>query len=145
MQVNLCDLQSDRGYSRSHRNSYSSLHVHGRNYVEANASYRNWRFFFFLYKDFILKIWNLNLYSDRNDIHWMNSFNVYGYHLNSTDIVAMKDITDFKDIRHLTGLSNTWWFKAYSILFTCFNLSQVFALMQCILSFSVMMALKSCL
>jgi hypothetical protein len=37
-----------------------------------------------------------------------------------TDIVAMKDITDFKDIRHPTGLSNT---KVYSILFTRFNLS----------------------
>ena len=38
----------------------------------------------------------------------MNSFNVYGYRLKSTDIVAMKDIlTDFKDIRHPTGLSNT--------------------------------------
>jgi hypothetical protein len=35
----------------------------------------------------------------------MNSFNVYGYRLKSTDIVAMKDITDFKDIRDLTGLS----------------------------------------
>jgi hypothetical protein len=34
-------------------------------------------------------------------------FNVYGYRLKSTDIVVMKDITDFKDIRHQTGLSNT--------------------------------------
>ena len=75
----------------------------------------------------------------------MNSFNVYSYRLKSTDIVVMKDITDFKDIRHLTGLSNTWWFKAYSILFTCFNLSRVLALIQCILSFSVTIALKSCL
>jgi hypothetical protein len=33
----------------------------------------------------------------------MNSFNVYGYRLKSTDNVAMKDKTD---IRHLTGLSN---------------------------------------
>ena len=53
------------------------------------------------------KKYNLNLYSDRNDIHWINSFNVYGYSLKSNDIVAMKDITDFKDIRHQTGLSNT--------------------------------------
>jgi len=73
----------------------------------------------------------------------MNSFNVYGYRLKSTDIVAMKDKTDFKDISYLTGLSNTWWFKAYSILFTRFNRSPVLALMQCILSFSVTMALKS--
>jgi hypothetical protein len=28
----------------------------------------------------------------------MNSFNVYRYRLKSTDIDAMKDITDFKDI-----------------------------------------------
>jgi hypothetical protein len=88
----------------------------------------------------------VNLYSDRNDIHRMNSFNVYGYRLKSTDIVAMKDIlTDFKDIRHQTDLSNTWWFKAYHILFACFNLSPVLALIQCILSSSVTIALKSCL
>jgi hypothetical protein len=29
----------------------------------------------------------INLYSDRNDIHWMNSFNVYGYRLKSTDTI----------------------------------------------------------
>jgi hypothetical protein len=48
------------------------------------------------------------IYSDiyRNDLHWMNSFNVYGYRLKSTDMVAIKEITNFKDIRHLTGLSN---------------------------------------
>jgi hypothetical protein len=61
----------------------------------------------------------------------MNSFNVYGYRLKSTDIVVMKDITDFKDIRHQTGLSNTWWFKTYNILFTPFNLSPVLALIIC--------------
>ena len=37
----------------------------------------------------------------------MNSFNIYGYRLKSTDIVLMKDIADFKDIRNQTGLSNT--------------------------------------
>ena len=52
----------------------------------------------------------------------MNSFNVYGYRLKSTDVIAMKDITDFRDMIYLTGLSNTWWFKAYSIFFTRFNL-----------------------
>jgi hypothetical protein len=73
----------------------SSL-LHGRNYIQANASYRNWRLF--LYKDFIYNIYNLNLYSDRNDIHWMNSFTIYGYRLKSKDIIAVKYITDFKDI-----------------------------------------------
>ena len=37
----------------------------------------------------------------------MNLFNVYSYRLKSTDIIPMKDIADFKDIRHQTGLSNT--------------------------------------
>ena len=75
----------------------------------------------------------------------MISFNVCGYRLKSTNIVAMEDITDFKDIRDLTGLSNTRWIKAYIILFTRFNLSPVLALMQCILSLSVTITLKSCL
>jgi len=34
----------------------------------------------------------------------MDSFNFYGYRLKSTDIIAMKDITDLKDIRHQTSL-----------------------------------------
>jgi len=51
---------------------------------------------FFVFKKY--KIYNP--YSDRNDIHWMNSLNVYDYRLKSTDIVAMKGITDPKDIRH---------------------------------------------
>jgi hypothetical protein len=57
---------------------------------EANASYRNWRLFFI--QRFYLK--NLNLYSDRNDIHWMNSFNVYGYRLKSTDRTPFLNILD---------------------------------------------------
>ena len=74
--------------------------------------------FFFIQRFYILKIWNLNLYSDRNDIHWMHSFNVYGYRLKSTDIVAVKDITDFKDIRHRTpdDLIHTSSFSHVSIL-----------------------------
>ena len=31
--------------------------------------------FVFIYKKCILKIYNINIYSDRNDIHRMNSFN----------------------------------------------------------------------
>ena len=50
----------------------------------------------------------------------MNSFNVYRYRLKSTDIVVMKDITDFKDIRqvYLTpdDLKHTSSFSHISIL-----------------------------
>ena len=52
----------------------------------------------------------------------MNSFNVYGYLLKSTDIVAMKDITDFKDTdikqvyRTPDDLKHTTSFSPVSIL-----------------------------
>ena len=48
-------------------------------------------------------------------------------------------------LRWQTSNTVTWWLEAYSILFTRFNLSPVLALVQSILSFSVTVALKSCL
>ena len=81
---------------------------HGRNYNEAKASYRNWPLFFVKYNFFFFFFLNRNLYSDRNDIHWMNSFNVYSYRLKSTNIVAMKDITDLPWCNVYCHLVSRW-------------------------------------